>query len=53
MDRVLYTPQTVTLEQLAGAYGWEYRRVTTRTALDQALTSPVTGRQLIEVPLDR
>ena len=53
MDRVLYTPHTVRLEQLALAYGWEYRRVTTRSALDQALTSPVGGRQLIEVPLER
>lgn len=53
MDRVLYTPHTVGLEQLALAYGWEYRRVTTRSALDQALTSPVGGRQLIEVPLPR
>ncbi|MDW4571793.1 2-succinyl-5-enolpyruvyl-6-hydroxy-3-cyclohexene-1-carboxylic-acid synthase [Microbacterium sp. M3] len=53
MDRVLYTPHTVRLEQLATAYGWEYRRVTTRSALDQALTSPVGGRQLIEVPLSR
>ena len=53
MDRVLYTPHTVRLEQLALAYGWEYQRITTRTALDQALTSPVGGRQLIEVPLSR
>ncbi len=53
MDRVLYTPHTTRLEQLALAYGWEYRSVTTRTALDQALTSPVGGRQIIEVPLDR
>uniref|UniRef100_UPI003F4F4954 2-succinyl-5-enolpyruvyl-6-hydroxy-3- cyclohexene-1-carboxylic-acid synthase n=1 Tax=Microbacterium chionoecetis TaxID=3153754 RepID=UPI003F4F4954 len=53
MDRVLYTPHAVHLEQLALAYGWEYRRVTTRSALDQALTSPVEGRQLIEVPLGR
>ena len=53
MDRVLYTPQSVRLEQLALAYGWEYRRVTTRAALDQALTTPVGGRQLIEVPLAR
>lgn len=53
IDRVLYTPQTVRLEQLALAYGWEHRRVTTRSALDQALTSPVGGRQLIEVPLQR
>ncbi|WP_251451330.1 2-succinyl-5-enolpyruvyl-6-hydroxy-3-cyclohexene-1-carboxylic-acid synthase [Microbacterium sp. Marseille-Q6648] len=53
MDRVLFTPQDVRLEQLALAYGWEYRRVTTRAALDQALTAPVGGRQLVEVPLDR
>lgn len=53
MERVQYTPQSVRLEQLALAYGWEYSRVTTRVALDQALTSPTGGRQLIEVPLDR
>ncbi|QLD11243.1 2-succinyl-5-enolpyruvyl-6-hydroxy-3-cyclohexene-1-carboxylic-acid synthase [Microbacterium oleivorans] len=52
-DRVLFTPHETRLEQLALAYGWEYRRVTTRSALDQALTSPVGGRQLIEVPLQR
>ncbi len=53
MERVLYTPQSARLEQLALAYGWEYQRVTTRAALDQALTSPVGGRQLLEVPLSR
>jgi 2-succinyl-5-enolpyruvyl-6-hydroxy-3-cyclohexene-1-carboxylate synthase len=53
MDRVLYTPQSARFEHLAQAYGWEYQRVTTRTALDQALTSPAGGRQLIEVPLPR
>jgi 2-succinyl-5-enolpyruvyl-6-hydroxy-3-cyclohexene-1-carboxylate synthase len=53
LDRAFYTPHTVRLEQLALAYGWEYQRVTTRTALDQALTTPAGGRQLIEVPLSR
>ncbi|MEU4015091.1 2-succinyl-5-enolpyruvyl-6-hydroxy-3-cyclohexene-1-carboxylic-acid synthase [Microbacterium sp. NPDC028030] len=53
LDRAFYTPQTVRLEHLALAYGWEYQRVTTRTALDQALTSPRGGRQIIEVPLPR
>lgn len=53
LDRAFYTPHTVRLEQLALAYGWEYQRVTTRTALDQALTSPHGGRQIIEVPLSR
>ena len=53
MDRVLFTPQSVRLEHLALAYGWEYHRPTTRSALDQLLVSPVGGRQLIEVPLTR
>lgn len=53
LDRAFYTPQSVRLEQLALAYGWEYQRITTRTALDQALTAPTGGRQLIEVPLPR
>jgi len=52
-DRVLYTPHTVRMEELAAAYGWEYTRVTTRAALDQALVAPVGGRQIIEVPLAR
>ncbi|MEJ1923408.1 2-succinyl-5-enolpyruvyl-6-hydroxy-3-cyclohexene-1-carboxylic-acid synthase [Microbacterium sp. KHB019] len=53
LDRVFYTPHTTGLEQLALAYGWAYQRITTRAALDQALTSPVAGRQIIEVPLPR
>jgi 2-succinyl-5-enolpyruvyl-6-hydroxy-3-cyclohexene-1-carboxylate synthase len=53
LDRVMYTPHDVRLEHLALAYGWEYHRVTTRAALDQLLTAPVGGRQLIEAPLPR
>ncbi|GAB3632643.1 2-succinyl-5-enolpyruvyl-6-hydroxy-3-cyclohexene-1-carboxylic-acid synthase [Microbacterium shaanxiense] len=53
LDRAFYTPHTVQLEQIALAYGWAYQRVTTRAALDQVLTTPVGGRQLIEVPLPR
>lgn len=53
LDRAFYTPHNVRIEHLALAYGWEYQRVTTRTALDQALTSPRGGRQIIEVPLPR
>jgi len=53
LDRAFYTPHTVQLEQVALAYGWAYQRVTTRAALDQVLTTPVGGRQLIEVPLPR
>ncbi|WP_285136298.1 2-succinyl-5-enolpyruvyl-6-hydroxy-3-cyclohexene-1-carboxylic-acid synthase [Microbacterium sp. lyk4-40-TSB-66] len=53
MSRVQYTPHTARLEQLALAFGWEYHRCTTRVALDQVLTAPTGGRQLIEVPLPR
>ena len=53
LDRAFYTPHTVGIEHLARAYGWEYQRVTTRAALDQALTAPAGGRQIIEVPLER
>ncbi|MFE6736290.1 thiamine pyrophosphate-binding protein [Microbacterium sp. NPDC057650] len=53
LDRAFYTPHAARFADLAAAYGWEYQRVSTRSALDQALTSPVTGPQLIEVPLDR
>ena len=51
-DRVMLTPQRVDLENLAAAYGWEYRRVSTRGELDPALT-PSPGQVLIEVPLAR
>lgn len=53
LDRAFYTPHTARIEQVALAYGWDHQRITTRTALDQALTSPVSGRQIIEVPLPR
>ncbi|MGM7698654.1 2-succinyl-5-enolpyruvyl-6-hydroxy-3-cyclohexene-1-carboxylic-acid synthase [Microbacterium sp. A84] len=53
LDRVFYTPHTTRLEHLALAYGWDYQRITTRSALDQALTTPASGRQLLEVPLAR
>lgn len=53
MQRVQYTPQHVGLEHLARAYGWEYHRVETRSALDQVLTTASGVPQLIEVPLAR
>ncbi|WP_203137454.1 2-succinyl-5-enolpyruvyl-6-hydroxy-3-cyclohexene-1-carboxylic-acid synthase [Microbacterium sp. JZ31] len=52
MERVQYTPQAADLAALAAAYGWEHTRVTTRSALDQALIAP-GKRRIIEVPLDR
>ena len=51
-DRVLLTAQSVSLEALASAYGWEYRRVENRGQLDEALT-PSANQVLIEVPLQR
>ncbi|MES2170836.1 MAG: 2-succinyl-5-enolpyruvyl-6-hydroxy-3-cyclohexene-1-carboxylic-acid synthase [Actinomycetota bacterium] len=51
-DRVQFTPQTVDLESLAGAYGWEYRRATNAGELDEAL-APSEAPVLVEVPLAR
>ncbi|MBV0894004.1 2-succinyl-5-enolpyruvyl-6-hydroxy-3-cyclohexene-1-carboxylate synthase [Microbacterium sp. NC79] len=53
MTRVQYTPQNVDLERIATAYGWGYRRVSTRSELDQALTTHTSNRQIIEVSLPR
>ncbi|WP_201799230.1 2-succinyl-5-enolpyruvyl-6-hydroxy-3-cyclohexene-1-carboxylic-acid synthase [Subtercola vilae] len=52
-DRVMITPHTADLEALAKAYGWHYTRATTRAELDAALTAPVSGPTLLEVPLQR
>jgi 2-succinyl-5-enolpyruvyl-6-hydroxy-3-cyclohexene-1-carboxylate synthase len=51
-DRVLLTPQEVSIEQLASAYGWAYVRVDNRGQLDQALTASVVPT-VVEVPLPR
>jgi 2-succinyl-5-enolpyruvyl-6-hydroxy-3-cyclohexene-1-carboxylate synthase len=52
LDRVLLTPQQVSFEALASAYGWTYLRATNRGELDQALTASMEPT-LIEVPLER
>lgn len=49
--RVMRTPQSVDLEALASAYGWEYQKVSTRVELERLFTAPVTGPMLVEVPL--
>jgi 2-succinyl-5-enolpyruvyl-6-hydroxy-3-cyclohexene-1-carboxylate synthase len=49
--RVMSTPQSVDLEQLAGAYGWTYTRVSTRGDLDRILTTPPPGQSLVDVTL--
>jgi 2-succinyl-5-enolpyruvyl-6-hydroxy-3-cyclohexene-1-carboxylate synthase len=51
-DRVLLTPQEVSIERLATAYGWAYSRVDNRGQLDQALTASVEPT-IVEVPLPR
>lgn len=52
-DRVMFTPQAVSLESLAAAYGWEYVLVSTRVELERVFTGPVAGPTIIEVPLPR
>jgi len=52
LDRVLLTPQGASLEHLAAAYGWEYRRVENRGKLDETLT-PGNLPTIVEVPLPR
>ncbi|WCD93891.1 thiamine pyrophosphate-binding protein [Microbacterium sp. nov. GSS16] len=53
LDRAFYTPHAAQLADLAAAYGWDFLQVSTRSALDQALTSAISGPQIIEVPLER
>ena len=52
-DRVMFAPQRVALAELAAAYGWEYRRIETRSELERLLTEPVAGPCLVEAPLAR
>jgi len=53
MTRVQFTPQSVSLEPLAAAYGWHHVRAATRAELDQALARAWDGPVLVEVPLAR
>lgn len=52
MTRVQLTPQHVSFEALARAYGWEYVRASTSGDLEQALVGSA-GPVVIEVPLER
>lgn len=52
-DRVMFTPQQVSFEHLAAAYGWSYTQVTNRGELDAVLTAPVEGLGIVEVRLNR
>lgn len=53
MDRVLYTPHQVDIGALAQAHGWAHTRAATRSELERALTAPVAGPSIVEVPLTR
>ena len=53
MTRVQLTPHMTDIAALAAGYGWEYVRATTRSELDTALLAPISGPQIVEVPLDR
>ena len=53
LDRVMLTPQDVDIAAVAAAYGWSYTRATTHGELDQALSSPIDGPSVLEVPLPR
>jgi 2-succinyl-5-enolpyruvyl-6-hydroxy-3-cyclohexene-1-carboxylate synthase len=52
-ERLFGTPHGVDLAALAQAFGWRYRRVETREQLTEALAGPVSGRELVEVPISR
>lgn len=52
-ERLFATPHAVDFTALATAYGWRYRRITTSVELADALAAPVSGRELLEVPIDR
>jgi 2-succinyl-5-enolpyruvyl-6-hydroxy-3-cyclohexene-1-carboxylate synthase len=52
-DRVMLTRQNIDIASLAAAYGWQYARATTRGELDQALSGPIDGPSVLEVPLPR
>ncbi len=52
-DRVMTTPQSVDLAALAAAYGWQHTLVSTRGELSEALTAPLTGPTILEIPLPR
>jgi 2-succinyl-5-enolpyruvyl-6-hydroxy-3-cyclohexene-1-carboxylate synthase len=53
MDRVFLTPQQVSLESLAAAYGWGHTKVSTVSELERALTGAGDGPELVEVELER
>ena len=53
MTRVQLTPHTIDYRGARRGVRWEYVRATTRSELDTALLAPISGPQIVEVPLDR
>lgn len=52
-DRVMLTPQRIDIAQLAAAYGWSYRLVTTQGELEEVLTAQAETPGIVEVALAR
>ena len=52
-DRVQFTPQNADFAGVAAASGWQHTLVSTRGGLSEALTAPMAGPSIIEVPLPR
>ncbi|MCL1898607.1 MAG: 2-succinyl-5-enolpyruvyl-6-hydroxy-3-cyclohexene-1-carboxylic-acid synthase, partial [Micrococcales bacterium] len=52
-ERFFATPQRADLAALARTYGYDYRLVEDTDGLAPVLATAVTGRQLVEVKLER
>ncbi|OKL52656.1 2-succinyl-5-enolpyruvyl-6-hydroxy-3-cyclohexene-1-carboxylic-acid synthase [Buchananella hordeovulneris] len=52
-ERVYATPQVADLAALAAAYGADYQRAATLTALRACLAQPLRGRRIVEVLVSR
>jgi 2-succinyl-5-enolpyruvyl-6-hydroxy-3-cyclohexene-1-carboxylate synthase len=53
VERLFGTPHSVDIAALAAAYGVGHCSVSTTAELADALSSPLTGRSIIEVRTDR
>jgi 2-succinyl-5-enolpyruvyl-6-hydroxy-3-cyclohexene-1-carboxylate synthase len=53
VERLFGTPHSVGLGALAAAYGVRHTRAATMQQLEAALSGPVSGRSIVEVPADR
>ncbi|AJT41880.1 2-succinyl-5-enolpyruvyl-6-hydroxy-3-cyclohexene-1-carboxylic-acid synthase [Psychromicrobium lacuslunae] len=53
VERLFGTAQDVGLEQLAAAYGVQYRLIGSRTELVEALQAPFHGRSVLEIRTER